>query len=96
MKNIKKVLFALLVFMIQTSCSEEQQIDQPKEATLERPETLTILFDDAEENEFSDEDKKLITNIIIQSEKEVNSNRSARSFFPNATFLEILPLQSLR
>jgi hypothetical protein len=71
MKNSKNLLAILLLIVIQISCYKGQQVAQPIEATPEKNATLSILFDDAGENGFSNKEKQLITDIIIHSEKEV-------------------------
>lgn len=79
MKNNKNLhrLAVLLLILIQASCYKGQQALQPKEAASENNATLSIVFDDAGENGFSNEDKQLITDIIIESEKKV------RKLLPN-------------
>jgi len=61
----------LLLIAIQASCSNEHQAPQSKEVAPENPAALSILFDEDEESRFSDDDKKLITEIIIRSEARV-------------------------
>jgi hypothetical protein len=71
MKNSKNLLAIVLLIVVQISCYKGQHIAQSTKASPENNATLSILFDDAGENRFSDEDKQLITDIIIQSEKKV-------------------------
>jgi len=71
MKNSKSLVAIVLLMVIQISCYKGQQIAQPIEATPEKNTTLSILFDETGAAGFSDEDKQLITDIIIQSEKKV-------------------------
>ena len=61
----------MLLFAVQSSGSIERRATQSAEVIPEKTSTLQILFEDREEGGFSDADKLLIRNIIVEAEKKV-------------------------
>lgn len=73
MKSAKNLLAVIMLTMLQTSYSKEQQAPQANGAAPEDTATLNIKFEDVEGKRLSDEDRELISGIIIQSEGEVRA-----------------------
>ena len=72
---MKKILLLCLWFVLsgQAACSDEPGPVQSSGLSPDSTASLTITFEDGAETGFSDDEKKLITDLIRQAEKEVRA-----------------------
>jgi len=72
MKKISLV-FLWLVLSSQVSCSDEHLPAKSSGISLDGTGSLTIVYEDGEETGFSDDEKRLITDLIRDAEEEVRA-----------------------
>lgn len=69
--KISNCMAILLLIALQSACSAEDKSSQSGGISADDPAALQIMFDEEDGSEFTKAEKQLITDILVQSEKEV-------------------------